>query len=40
MDIDGLPRHPFSTIKRTFGEFVSATRFQIGKRDDDKDIFV
>ncbi len=24
----------FSSIKRMFGEYVSATRFQIGKRDD------
>src|SRR6476619_3281325 len=31
----------FSTIKRTFGEYVSATRFQnIGKRDDDKGFIV
>jgi hypothetical protein len=30
----------FSSIKRMFGEYTSATRFQIGKRDDDKSIFV
>lgn len=30
----------FSTLKRTFGEYVSATRFQHGKRDDDKSVIV
>ncbi len=30
----------FSSIKRMFGEYVSATRFQTGKRDDNKDIIV
>ena len=30
----------FSSIKRMFGEYTSAIRFQIGKRDDNEDIVV
>ncbi len=30
----------FSSIKRMFGEYISATKFQIGKRDDNESIFV
>jgi len=30
----------FSSIKRMFGEYTSTIRFQIGKRDDNEDIFV
>jgi hypothetical protein len=30
----------FSSIKRIFGGHVSATRFQHGKRDDFKSVFV
>ncbi len=30
----------FSSIKRMFGEYTSAIRFQIGKRDNNKDIVV
>ena len=30
----------FSSIKRMFGEYTSAIRFQIGKRDDNKGIIV
>ena len=41
--MDGLPRQTtFSSIKRMFGEYayVSATRFQIGKGNDDSSIIV
>ncbi len=30
----------FSSIKRMFGEYTSATKFQIGKRDDNESIVV
>ncbi len=30
----------FSSIKRMFGEYTSAIRFQIGKRDDNEGIVV
>jgi hypothetical protein len=30
----------FSSIKRMFGEYTSATKFQIDKRYDNEDIFV
>ncbi len=30
----------FSSIKRMFGEYISAIRFQIGKRYDNESIFV
>ncbi len=30
----------FSSIKRMFGEYTSATKFQIGKRDDNEDIII
>ncbi len=30
----------FSSIKRMFGEYTSAIRFQIDKRDDNEDIVV
>ncbi len=30
----------FSSIKRMFGEYISAIRFQIGKRDDNEGIIV
>ena len=30
----------FSSLKRMFGEYVSAIRFQIDKRDDNEDIVV
>jgi hypothetical protein len=41
--MDRLPRQTtFSSIKRMFGEsvYVSATRFQIGKGNDDSSIIV
>ncbi len=30
----------FSSIKRMFGEYTSAIRFQIGKRDDNEGVVV
>ena len=30
----------FSSIKRMFGEYVSVTRFQNGKRDDNEGVVV
>ncbi len=30
----------FSSIKRMFGEYTSATKFQIGKRYDNEDIAI
>ncbi len=30
----------FSSIKRMFGEYTSATKFQIGKRYDNEDITI
>ena len=41
MDNDGwLEKQQFSSIKRMFGEYTSAIRFQIGKRDDNEGIVV
>ena len=30
----------FSSIMRMFGEYISATKFQIGKRDDNEEIVI
>ena len=40
MDNDGWLETAFSSIKRMFGEYTSATKFQIGKRYDNEDITI
>ena len=38
--IRGIVETSFSSIERTFGEYTSTTRFQIGKRDVLKSLIV
>ncbi len=35
-----MQQSTFSSIKRMFGEYTSATKFQIGKRYDNEDIAI